>query len=109
MIPHAKIRSALRRIWLFEPGHDRVKKRARLSIGLYRCEKCGSHVKKVQIDHKEAIGSTPGSKFATSEDNWDRFINRLFCDDLCLQVICIPCHEAISKQQRAKRKWISKT
>lgn len=99
----SKIRSALRKVWLYSPARRAVKDRARVKKGLYQCEKCGQFADKVDIDHINAVGSTPGSRNATSEDTWDRMINNMFCDENGMQAICKPCHQEITNEQRKSR------
>jgi 5-methylcytosine-specific restriction endonuclease McrA len=92
IIPHTKIRSALRKLWMFQ-NTAKVRSRARLSRGTYRCEGCGSLATKVEVDHVIPLGPTPGSRNATPEITWDGFIARLFCPPDQLQVLCTICHD----------------
>lgn len=92
IVPHAQIRSALRKIWMYQNTRQ-VRARARLQRGTYRCEGCGSLASKVEVDHLIPLGPTPGSRNAGPETTWDGFIARLFCPPEELQVLCTICHD----------------
>jgi len=97
------IRSALRgafRRWgpksdVLKDAFTRVKKNkaSGRQAKHYRCRKCGKEFpqKQVQVDHTTPIGSV---------DNWDSFIERLFCEADNLQVLCKPCHSKKTKKER---------
>lgn len=51
--------------------------------------------KEVQVDHKEPVVD-PAVGFV----NWDTFIERLYCDESNLQVLCKTCHDIKSKGER---------
>jgi 5-methylcytosine-specific restriction endonuclease McrA len=68
----------------------------------YRCNSCNKEfvAAKVQVDHIEPVVSAKG--FTT----WDDFIDRLFCEQENLQVLCLTCHKkksALETQQRKKK------
>lgn len=84
-----------------------VKKKARVSRGLYLCAGCGEHApntlkegrKRVQnifVDHIEPIVD-PEKGF----ENWDEFIERMFCEEENLQLLCKACHDEKSTKERA--------
>lgn len=101
MIPHAKIRSALRSLWWkSSPARTEAKRRARIERGLYRCEDCGSLTKDPEVDHLVPVGRTPGAKGAEGS-TWDGLIARLFCPADGLQILCPTCHTAKTKAGRA--------
>ena len=65
----------------------------------YRCASCLEEFTStnVEVDH---IVPARVDGFKT----WDDFIERLFCEEDNLQVLCKPCHLIKSKGERAKRK-----
>jgi hypothetical protein len=96
-VPHAAIRSALRRLWLFSWQRREAIKRSRLSHGLYLCGACGRAAKKISVDHIDRVGHTPGARNAHSA-SWDDLIKRMFCDANGLQILCKPCHDKKTKE-----------
>lgn len=87
------------------PIHN-IKKKARVSRGLYECECCGAHVpptvregkkrvKNIFVDHIEPI-IDPAKGFTT----WDECIERMFCEEDGLQLLCKTCHDEKTKEER---------
>lgn len=70
----------------------------------YRCAAClGEYVAKdVEVNHKLSV--IPISGF----DSWDGVIERLFCEEDGLEVLCKPCHKIITKQENEERKTYAK-
>lgn len=102
MIPHSRIRSALRQLWWrYDTGRSEAIKRARMARGIYLCAKCGEMAsrKDIEIDHVEAVGPTPGSKLGKAA-TWDLFVERLFVPAEGLQVLCRPCHDGKTNKAR---------
>lgn len=99
MIPHAAIRNALRKLWLWSPQRREAERVARIAPGLYLCSSCQRGYKKVEvdIDHVIEVGPTPGSKLGKGR-SWDDFMRRLFCSADGLRCLCKVCH----KKRRAK-------
>ena len=66
----------------------------------YRCACCQEEFpsKEVQVDHINPV--VPSSGFTT----WDEFINRLFCGEEELQVLCKSCHLVKTKEENKERK-----
>lgn len=62
----------------------------------YRCATCGGTfpAKQVQVDHIRPMGKGR---------SWDEFINELFCEEDNLQVLCLKCHKAKSKEENKKK------
>jgi len=84
-----------------------VKKEANVTRGVYECAECKEHIpptvregrKRVQnifVDHIEPIVN-PEVGFTT----WDEYINRIFCEKDNLQLLCKPCHDVKSLEERA--------
>jgi len=66
----------------------------------YKCAECGGDFTStdVQIDHIKPVVD-PVKGFV----NWDTFIERLFCEEKNLQVLCKKCHAVKTKEEKAKR------
>lgn len=66
----------------------------------FLCAKCKQEYTStnVQVDHIKPIAGVDG--FTT----WDDFIERLFCSEDNLQVLCVECHAAKTAKEKAKRK-----
>jgi 5-methylcytosine-specific restriction endonuclease McrA len=67
---------------------------------LYICNKCGLCFKpnEVQVDHIQPVVPTDHEI-----ESWDEYISRLFCDIENLQVLCKPCHQIKSNNERYDR------
>lgn len=63
---------------------------------LYVCAKCGWAAKatEVQIDHIIPCGTLK------SYDDLPGFVERLFCEVEGFQVLCKPCHQEITNEER---------
>jgi 5-methylcytosine-specific restriction endonuclease McrA len=83
-----------------------VKTKARTRRGFYECAICKEEVpyttkdgrKRVQnvvVDHIEPIVN-PETGFTT----WDDVINRMFCEEDNLQVVCKQCHDEKSAEEK---------
>lgn len=103
MIPHAAIRNACRKLWLWSPQRRDAKKAAKLSPGLYLCAVCqrATKDKDTEIDHAIPVGPTPGSRLGVNR-SWDDFMRALFCPAHDLRVMCRSCHEERTKASRNK-------
>lgn len=66
----------------------------------YRCNRCQGEfpAKDVQVNH--IIPVVPIEGFIS----WDDTIKRMFCEKDKLEVLCIPCHKIITKQENEERK-----
>lgn len=66
----------------------------------YTCNQCGIDfvAKEVEVNH--IIPVIPVTGF----DSWDGVISRMFCEEDGLEVLCRPCHKAITKQENQERK-----
>ena len=66
----------------------------------YRCASCEGEftAKNVEVNH--IIPVVPVTGF----DSWDNVIDRLFCEEDGLEVVCKPCHKLISKKENQERK-----
>lgn len=75
-----------------------VKKKARVSRGLYRCNDCGKLFKKVVIDHICPVVDYCGFT------NFDDYVNRLYCEEENLQALCENCHKKKTETEKQIRK-----
>lgn len=66
----------------------------------YRCAQCRKDfaLSAVEVDHILPVVDAGG--FTT----WDQYITRMFCDKEGFQILCKPCHQIKSKEERATRK-----
>ena len=81
---------------------------ARVKRGFYLCAGCKEHVpntikqgakrvKNVCIDHIEHVVPVTGWV------SWDSCIERMFCEEDKLQLLCKECHDKKSKKEAAER------
>lgn len=104
------IRSALRKASMRWGPINSVKKKAWVERGKYFCSNCKQVVpltlnskKNVYVDHVEPIVD-PVKGF----QGWDSFIERLFCEEDNLEVLCKSCHDIKTAEEREIRKGLSK-
>lgn len=72
-----------------------------------KCETCGKMEAKsnVQIDHREPLIPIDSS---LEEMTWDQVVDRLWCDEDNLAIICKPCHRSKSSAEMKERKRLKK-
>ncbi len=103
---HSFIKSALRAASMKWPPKNEVKKKARVKRGVYICADCkqqiantivleGKRVKNVFVDHIRPV-IDPYTGFTT----WDEVIERMFCEEEHLQLLCKKCHEVKTAEER---------
>jgi len=94
-----KIRWALRKLWLWSDQRRAALSRGRQARGCYKCEQCGSlvGVGLIVVDHINP--AVP----VTGWDSWDGYIERLFCSEEGLQVLCDMCHLIKTAAERSAR------
>ena len=98
------LRGVLRKAFLQAPIKTEVLRRAKVGqsgkVFLYACATCSAITtrKECQIDH--LIPVTP----LRGWDDWNGFIERMFCDTDNLQVLCKPCHRAKTLEENVERK-----
>lgn len=84
----------------WKPRNEALKA-ARVKRGFYTCAICNKIISKreISLDHKLPIVPVTGW------DNYDGFIERLFCSVDGFQVICKePCHKEKTKAENALRR-----
>lgn len=71
----------------------------------YKCSSCKQDfpLKEVQVDHINPV--IPKEGFST----WDDVIERLFCEQDGLQLLCKACHSIKSKKENDERRQGSRT
>jgi len=91
----------LRRLsYQWSPRKEAIKK-ARVDRGKYRCAICQGEMfgpKDIQLDHIQPV-IDPHNGF----ENWDTYINRLFCEEDGFQVCCKTCHKYKSMMENQIR------
>lgn len=92
----------LRSMALRWPARNEVFKRIRTDRGKYNCESCGQTFKRegIHVDHID-----PVVDIKLGFVDWNSYIERLFCDELGLQGLCVPCHEAKTMQEDQMREY----
>lgn len=94
--------AALGKAWLFWPPRLAAKKRAKhpTKSGWWICELCGQEREKVDVDHK-----IPIVRPADGWISWDHYIANRFVESAdALQILCVDCHKAKSKEENARRR-----
>lgn len=66
----------------------------------YKCNKCSGlfNIQDINVNHKIPV-IDPIEGF----QDWNTYINRLYCKSDNLEVLCIPCHDALTLKQNKKR------
>lgn len=98
------IRSALRRAWMKFPTRYQALNDAKRPYGgkdkrtkwEYQCNHCSKwfKTKEVQVDHIVPAGTLK------SYEHLPAFVEKLFCEKANLQILCKPCHEIKTKEER---------
>jgi 5-methylcytosine-specific restriction endonuclease McrA len=102
----AFVKGHLRRASRFWKPISETLKKARVSRGYYLCNGCketvtnsiivdGKRKKNVFVDHRIPVVDP-----VTGFSGWDDFVNRLYCEEENLQVLCSSCHNEKTKQER---------
>ena len=111
---HSFIKSILRKASMRWGPVNRIKAQSRIERGFYKCAQCGAtvpatavvtlkngkvkRVKNIAVDHISPIVPVTGF------DSWDGVIDRLFCNEDGLQLLCRSCHEEKCKEEMCERK-----
>ena len=86
--------AALRKIWRWSQERRKCLKEAKRRKR-YQCAKCKKYYLKVQVDHIVPIGGF--------KNDWNAFIDKLFCSVDNLQSICKKCHSKKTNKERTRR------
>jgi len=104
------IKGGLRQISMrWKPIQD-VKKSANIRRGIYRCAGCeeeiptsirvdGKRKNNLHVDHIDPIVDP-----AKGWESWDATIERMFCEEENLQLLCTECHDKKSNEEKAVAK-----
>jgi len=84
-----------------DPKRKRVKK-------WYKCRECGrpEAAWKMQVDHMFPVVPI---NLTLEGMSWDTVVDRTWCGKENLQVLCVPCHKAKSKQEQKARRTLKLT
>lgn len=108
---YAFAKAALRRASTYWWAMSEAMVRAKVARGLWKCASCHEHFKKheVQKDHIEPVVSVTGGL-----NDFNAYIDTLFCEPENIQILCKPCHQiksgaeaslrAIHRKEKAKDK-----
>lgn len=72
----------------------------------YLCAECQQEfpAKEIQVDHIKPVVD-PKKGFET----WDKYIERMFCEEENLQVLCSSCHKSkTNKEKETSKKYANK-
>lgn len=122
-----KILNALRKLTYSYPPRNAVKERAKVDKALYQCETCCTYCyegtsdtnfanylrvykdnivvkRRVEVDHiHPMIAIVSGWTWS-----WDDIINRLFCEEEGMQLLCELCHDEKTREENEQRKLLRK-
>lgn len=94
---YSKIRSALRKVWMYSPDRRNALKAAKTPDGKYYCVFCRKFFDKWAMDVDHISGCGP----LTDMSHVETFVRDLFTGELV--AMCKPCHKLKTKEQRRKR------
>lgn len=66
----------------------------------YRCASCKDLCKEYNVDHVKPIGKQPAWPI-TGDGSWERYWMRVFCNRSNLQLLCVPCHDLKTAEEKA--------
>lgn len=100
------VKGALRQATMKWAPINIVKKRANVRRGFYLCDECKQEVpattkegrkrvKNVHVDHIEPVIDP-----AKGWEGWDVLIERLFCEEDNLRVLCTACHKVVTDEEK---------
>ena len=93
------IRSALRSAFMRRAPKHEAKRLSKLAYNQYECAECKGVFanKEVEVDHLVPAGSLK------TYDDLPGFVERMFCEADGFQVLCKPCHQAKTNEERKSR------
>lgn len=70
----------------------------------YQCNHCNGlfPAKDVEVNHLTPVIPVDGF------DSWDEVINRMFCEKDGFEVLCKPCHKAVTQKENKERRECKK-
>jgi 5-methylcytosine-specific restriction endonuclease McrA len=66
----------------------------------FKCSRCKESFPQKDVEVNHIVPVVPVTGF----DSWDGVIERMFCEEDGLEVVCKPCHKQISQEEREQRK-----
>ena len=78
----------------------RINPRSGRVAKFYRCNSCENEYVGADVQVNHIIPVVPITGFTS----WDDIIERLFCEKSGLEVLCIPCHKNVTKEENLERK-----
>lgn len=99
-----RLRSAIRKIWMYSSIRRDALAVARIERGKYKCSKCSKICgpKEIEIDHITPATHPDG---LDTEAQWGYFIwNLLFITVDKLEALCEPCHLEKTNREKTARK-----
>lgn len=91
----------LRRASLMWPPRNEAFNKCKIERGAYECAGCAGIFKRKEL-HVDHIAPVVDVKVGW--ENWDAFIESLFCDVDGLQCLCKACHDKKSKEENENRR-----
>jgi 5-methylcytosine-specific restriction endonuclease McrA len=72
-----------------------------------KCETCGKMEAKsnVQVDHRQPVVPVDRS---FEDMNIDEVVNRMWCEEKNLAIVCKPCHNSKTKEENKERRRLKK-
>lgn len=100
------VKGNLRRATMKWAPIQTVKGKARTRRGFYLCAECGQEVpattkegrkrvKNIHVDHIHPVVDP-----AVGWEGWDVMIERLFCEEEGLRVLCAACHKDVTDEEK---------
>lgn len=97
---YGKFRSAIRKIWMYSGIRRAALNKQKVAPNRYLCEHCSKIFKgtDIEVNHKDQCGSL------SSFEDFTPFVTRMFNEDLNnYEVLCKPCHQIITNEQKHKQ------
>lgn len=66
----------------------------------YKCNQCNGEFPTKEVEVNHILPVIPVTGFST----WDEVVERMFCEKDGFEVVCKPCHRAITQQENKERK-----
>lgn len=108
---NAFVKNGLRSLTLKWPPKHEVKKKARVKRGWYHCAMCGQEVSASTFMEKKGKKKRVSNVFVDHINpvvdpnvgfiDWNTYIERMFCIEEGLQLLCRECHDIKTKEEKA--------
>jgi len=97
------IRNGLRTLSVKWPPRQAAKVAARVERGVYMCKGFNKRAHKVRARDIQLDHIVPVIEIGVGHTTWDKYINRLFCEEERFQVLCKECHKRKTKNERVSK------